>query len=332
MTGRKALGKGLDALFSPEESESEGGLVGLSSKLIVNTEDKRVKAKKSKELSPKIKTNKVIGKNDDSEGLSPKVKYEDLTVKTEESGGLTSEQVNEESIVKPRESKDLSLEAEVKAKDVIVNLDDSEVHESSVKTKEVTVNPEISNVLTSKSEVKPEMVSGTRVKLGDKPEYVKGLSINLELMDSAIAEARENARLGIYSPVSSAVLRYKKKTTPEFSISDESRILLEEAVAKKYPELTDSISLERKEAPDGWTNGHRKEAINAEILMRVVRNERNKGKLTVWSPYVYAALKYLRKTVPEFSMSMEARVQLEEAVARRYPDIFEEARKALESD
>jgi len=37
---------------------------------------------------------------------------------------------------------------------------------------------------------------------------------------------------------------YLKKTIPEFSISDEARVILEEGLAKKYPEIFQKVTEE----------------------------------------------------------------------------------------
>ncbi len=47
----------------------------------------------------------------------------------------------------------------------------------------------------------------------------------------------KNPRITLWSSRSSAVFRYLRKTEPEFSISKEASKLIEEAVAKKYPEI-----------------------------------------------------------------------------------------------
>ena len=47
----------------------------------------------------------------------------------------------------------------------------------------------------------------------------------------------KNPRITLWSSRSSAVFRYLRKTEPEFSISKEASVLIEEAVAKKYPEI-----------------------------------------------------------------------------------------------
>ena len=56
-----------------------------------------------------------------------------------------------------------------------------------------------------------------------------------------VAEVTEivdkNPRITLWSSQSAAVFRYLRKTEPEFSISKEASRLIDEAVAKKYPEI-----------------------------------------------------------------------------------------------
>ncbi|MBR6025037.1 MAG: AAA family ATPase [Methanobrevibacter sp.] len=47
----------------------------------------------------------------------------------------------------------------------------------------------------------------------------------------------KNPRITLWSSRSAAVFRYLRKTEPEFSISREASILIDEAVSKKYPEI-----------------------------------------------------------------------------------------------
>ncbi|MBQ2831301.1 hypothetical protein [Methanobrevibacter sp.] len=47
----------------------------------------------------------------------------------------------------------------------------------------------------------------------------------------------KNPRITLWSSRSAAVLRYLRKTEPEFSISKEASTLIDEAVSKKYPEI-----------------------------------------------------------------------------------------------
>lgn len=49
----------------------------------------------------------------------------------------------------------------------------------------------------------------------------------------------KNPRITLWSSRSAAVFRYLRKTEPEFSISREASILIDEAVSKKYPDIWD---------------------------------------------------------------------------------------------
>ena len=77
---------------------------------------------------------------------------------------------------------------------------------------------------------------------GDKGgEESKPTPQEIKIQEEHIAEVKEivdkNPRITLWSSRSSAVFRYLRKTEPEFSISKEASLLIEEAVAKKYPEI-----------------------------------------------------------------------------------------------
>jgi hypothetical protein len=63
----------------------------------------------------------------------------------------------------------------------------------------------------------------------------------IKIQEAHVAEVKEivdkNPRITLWSSRSSAVFRYLRKTEPEFSISKEASLLIEEAVSKKYPEI-----------------------------------------------------------------------------------------------
>ena len=65
--------------------------------------------------------------------------------------------------------------------------------------------------------------------------------------------------------------------------------------------------------------------------MAAIRDGEKNPRVVVWNPKVSVVLRVLRKTIPEFSMSEVASELLEEAVKRRYPDIWEIVEKRLES-
>lgn len=70
----------------------------------------------------------------------------------------------------------------------------------------------------------------------------KDKGLNLKALGEAVKGANSNRQsIAIWSPKISAVMWYLKKTTPEFSISEEARAILEEGLEKKYPELFQKV-------------------------------------------------------------------------------------------
>jgi hypothetical protein len=65
--------------------------------------------------------------------------------------------------------------------------------------------------------------------------------VSMGVVTEAARESHENPRVVSWSPTSSAVLRYLRKTVPEFSISNEASQLLEEGVKRKYPEIWEKV-------------------------------------------------------------------------------------------
>ena len=58
-----------------------------------------------------------------------------------------------------------------------------------------------------------------------------------KLIDEVIETVENNPRITLWSARSAAVLRYLRKTEPEFSISSEASNLIDAAIAEKYPEI-----------------------------------------------------------------------------------------------
>lgn len=74
---------------------------------------------------------------------------------------------------------------------------------------------------------------GSEESVPSSPE----IQVQKEHVDEVLTIVEKNPRITLWSSRSSAVLRYLRKTEPEFSISKEASILIEEAVSKKYPEI-----------------------------------------------------------------------------------------------
>lgn len=67
------------------------------------------------------------------------------------------------------------------------------------------------------------------------------MKIDLSTLNSAVSQGRKDPRISAYSPLVMGVLRYMRKTTPEFSMSDVDSTLLENAIREKYPELSKRV-------------------------------------------------------------------------------------------
>jgi hypothetical protein len=69
---------------------------------------------------------------------------------------------------------------------------------------------------------------------------------------------------------------------------------------------------------------------NMELLKRITLDAERNPRITIYSPFLVAMLRYLRYTMPAFSMSEEARDMLEESMELKYPDLADEIRKEME--
>ncbi len=81
--------------------------------------------------------------------------------------------------------------------------------------------------------------SGTPLNSEDSPQNQGSqiLTVDKNIVDAVLIEVHKNPRISLWSAKSAAVLRYLKKTKPEFSISNEASLLIEEAVKDKHPDV-----------------------------------------------------------------------------------------------
>lgn len=97
----------------------------------------------------------------------------------------------------------------------------------------------------AEKEVITEKLETDKLKT-DKLETDKLKVVSIEIVTEAAKESQDNPRVVSWSPTSSAVLRYLRKTVPEFSISNEASQLLEEGVKRKYPEIWEKVKEQMK--------------------------------------------------------------------------------------
>ena len=128
-----------------------------------------------------------------------------------------SPETNEENIFDQLERENAEKEA--------LNEDDTEEVSKDVHEEENQDGGETSEDLRSDISSEEGLQTSQEVKI--QKEHVEEVK---QIVD-------KNPRITLWSSRSSAVFRYLRKTEPEFSISKEASILIDEAVSKKYPEI-----------------------------------------------------------------------------------------------
>ena len=198
------LGRGLDSLIPKiEETEVEEG-ISLED-LLRESEDE---SKTFEELVEEVE--EEFEGEDDLQVLEKSA--DDEEEKQKDSSEYTNVFFNDDEKVEEDDAKDeekISSEKSVENIDSTINLNEetdtsSEIIEASDDLKEV------GSLLSEKEE---------------------------KLIDEVIETVEKNPRITLWSARSAAVLRFLRKTEPEFSISNEASNLIDEAIAEKYPEI-----------------------------------------------------------------------------------------------
>ncbi len=118
--------------------------------------------------------------------------------------------------------------------------DDEKVEENDAKEEE-EISSEISaeNIDSTVNLNEETDASSEIIKASDDLKEVGSLLSEKEekLVDEVIETVENNPRITLWSARSAAVLRYLRKTEPEFSISSEASNLIDAAIAEKYPEI-----------------------------------------------------------------------------------------------
>ena len=121
------------------------------------------------------------------------------------------------------------------------------VKSKTSKPEGLDINDKALDINDKALDLKPKCEKPKSSDLKDKGlnSNIKGL--NLKALGEAVKGAGSNRQsIAIWSPKISAVMWYLKKTTPEFSISEEARAILEEGLEKKYPELFQKVKEEMR--------------------------------------------------------------------------------------
>ncbi len=118
--------------------------------------------------------------------------------------------------------------------------DDEKVEEDQIKTEEKISSEKSVEIIDSTVDLNEESdASSEIIEASDDIKEVGSLLSEKEeeLVDEVIETVEKNPRITLWSARSAAVLRYLRKTEPEFSISSEASDLIDAAIAEKYPEI-----------------------------------------------------------------------------------------------
>jgi len=133
------------------------------------------------------------------------------------------------------EKEEVSLESRVETEESRVKSLESVGQETGAAEKEeVSLESRVENLEPAKREPRAK-----RKKARKQEARIEDL--DSEAIDEAIEEAKKRPKLGIFSPVVAAVLRYRALTTPRYSMGLEMRTILEQALKSAYPELYEEI-------------------------------------------------------------------------------------------
>jgi len=145
---------------------------------------------------------------------------------------MKSKVQSQESRVETEESRVIIPESEVKPIGEKRAKSRVESEESGVKSLEPAVN-------SLESRTQPDEVK--KVDSGVKSLESRIQNLDLVALDEAIKEANIKPKLGVYSPLAAAMLRYKAITTPRYSMGSEMKTIIERALKETYPQLYEEV-------------------------------------------------------------------------------------------
>ena len=162
--------------------------------------------------------------NEDFDSNSPQSLEDMLNEKKEEEEVET--QVDEEPVEEAPAEEDIEQD---EGKEDVDEENDMESSETGDGTGEIESDPED---IDESSEDLRSVESGQEVV-----QAPPKIQVRQEHIDEVKQIVDKNPRITLWSSRSAAVFRYLRKTEPEFSISKEASVLIDEAVAKKFPEI-----------------------------------------------------------------------------------------------
>lgn len=195
---QSGLGKGLDSLIPDIYNEDFDSNTNLSLEDILSENS-------NKEETEVIEEPIEEGESEKSSDL----KVEEESLDEEESDLKNEEKASEEDSVEIEDDED-----------------DKEISDDAHQDESET--PQDEEILETSQEISDNEENQEEIVLTEKE------IAHIEEVKEIVAK---NPRITLWSSQSAAVFRYLRKTEPEFSISKEASILIDEAVSKKYPDI-----------------------------------------------------------------------------------------------
>ena len=190
-------------------------------------------------LIPKIEETEVeegISLEDLLRGSEEEAKtFEELVEEVEEEfDGEDDLQVLEKSAdeeEKPKETSEYT--------NVFFNDDEKPAEDNAKEEEKISSEISVDNIESTVNLNEENDISSEIIERSDDLKEVGSLLSEKEekLVDEVIETVENNPRITLWSARSAAVLRYLRKTEPEFSISNEASNLIDAAIAEKYPEI-----------------------------------------------------------------------------------------------
>ena len=110
-------------------------------------------------------------------------------------------------------------------------------------------------------------------------------------------------------------------STSDEEIEEEKTDELPKEIIEEDDETSENISSDKRDEDSIQTS--QKAQINQAHVNEVKEIVDKNPRITLWSARSSAVFRYLRKTEPEFSISKEASTLIDEAVSKKYPEIWE---------
>ena len=193
----------------------------------------------------------------DSEEMEEVEEAEDIQEETsdEENQEETETETIQEDIPEEENNPEKTEKSSKNFTNVLGN--DDEIVEEKSETARIDYKEELSTRTVDKLKEKSAQEEASKIKEEDSikdilddetiPNIEDSLNINEDEsflskedeknISEIIETVEKNPRITLWSAKSAAVLRYLRKTQPEFSISKEASRLIDEAIAEEYPEI-----------------------------------------------------------------------------------------------